>query len=869
MRRMSVTSEGFFGGKPPKASYSQTRQQSTVSLPKLPVESKTRGGQGNGRGWRNSSGLPLPKQTRNLMGREMDFLGGNNEDSEGSHLETLYNQQQQARERMSQLQPPFETDQATAEAEQGSANSAPPLVGSTVGVSGPNVSQSAGGNIPNNSNSATGNSVSSTGAQQAGPQAGWNNTALQLPPAGQLSSKPAARDKGLATTFTAGFGLSHRHESMSVEDVHEQSFDQEGDVTALRNDNQRLKQELEQLQIGLLQSLKRQDRFISGGQFKGPLQKNRDDKNKLSSTHQGSFLGDKEAPQQSRPVRSSNFHVAELKRYKAKTQELTRELGEVRKEQLELGDAKGRVRALEEEGRILKDQIRQLKEDQALALEGILNEHEHEMNRLREQVREDKELGPVYQEMAQVVAARDGLASELETSRREAASLRDTFKVAEQKAVSRVHDLESALNQAQNEKAELEHSLDRWKKKLSEATRRLRDLEQESERELEHRDKQHAKGLSQVQADHDIATRTLQAEIAELKELIAKLKEQLNRAQQDEKHHAEAVGQAKEEWETERIALEQQWKLDLQTAESKHLEEIGAKEKEFTKTLEEKEIAAQDTEKALQQRVKTLQTENQERVKKLFDMALSHFLQSAQQKNKGVEAKVVFAVWRSVTRESAASKRESERERQGKDQLEAVRKQAEREQQQLRLAVEEEKKHRDKIDKMKDEERKKQLAEKLSETARNERSKVAKEHESHAKEQERVQASLKERNGELENIIRDMQTRMELMEKNALQRKLQQSMKLQVLAPRVSVTINGDTVNMLDVEAAPSSEELRGIMHREVLPRFAKILLSEDFDEGNTQERVQAVMSDMVRVIENKLQGIFGANCLRTTSSMG
>ena len=82
----------------------------------------------------------------------------------------------------------------------------------------------------------------------------------------------------------------------------------------------------------------------------------------------------------------------------------------------------------------------------------------------REQVREDNEdLGPVYQEMAQVVAARDGLATEVDSYRRELTSMKDALRTANAASDSIISELEKKLQQAQDEKAELELSLDRWK----------------------------------------------------------------------------------------------------------------------------------------------------------------------------------------------------------------------------------------------------------------------------------------------------------------------------------------------------------------------------------------------------------------------
>merc|ERR1712085_78705 len=107
---------------------------------------------------------------------------------------------------------------------------------------------------------------------------------------------------------------------------------------------------------------------------------------------------------------------------------------------------------------------------------------------------------------------------------------------------------------------------------------------------------------------------------------------------------------------------------------------------------------------------------------------------------------------------------------------------------------------------------------------------------------------LKERNKELEVSLERTEARYEQLdrrydqlEKTALQKRFQQLLKLQVLAPRT-------------------------LMSEEVLPRFVKLVVSEDFDEARTQRHVQDVMGNMVQVIEEKLRGIFGPNCLRSTA---
>ena len=95
------------------------------------------------------------------------------------------------------------------------------------------------------------------------------------------------------------------------------------DEMSLLSENQRLEGELAQLQCSLLESLKRQDRFISGGQFKGPPNRNKKNSNMRDSKNRKYWQ--EENPR--KPTRSEvSFAEVQVKRLKAKNLELEKEI---------------------------------------------------------------------------------------------------------------------------------------------------------------------------------------------------------------------------------------------------------------------------------------------------------------------------------------------------------------------------------------------------------------------------------------------------------------------------------------------------------------------------------------------------------------
>lgn len=89
------------------------------------------------------------------------------------------------------------------------------------------------------------------------------------------------------------------------------------------------------------------------------------------------------------------------------------------------------------------------------------------------------------------------------------------------------------------------------------------------------------------------------------------------------------------------------------------------------------------------------------------------------------------------------------------------------------------------------------------------------------------------------------------------------SLRLQVLAPRVRVSVGG---------TGPVPEH-RGQVHRliseEVLPRYVQALVQfappgrDATDSTHVEAYVQQVMAEMVSSIEHRLHSVFGQNCVR------
>jgi len=117
---------------------------------------------------------------------------------------------------------------------------------------------------------------------------------------------------------------------------------------------------------------------------------------------------------------------------------------------------------------------------------------------------------------------------------------------------------------------------------------------------------------------------------------------------------------------------------------------------------------------------------------------------------------------------------------------------------------------------------------------------------------------------------KEFEVKLDQIQEAALKNKLQQMIRLQVLAPRVSVSIGGSTA--VDLEGAPPAGQIRKVMMDKVLPRFSKVIYQETAqgarkaeDDEKTQQYVQKVMGEMVTSIEDKLHGVLGDKCVRTS----
>jgi multidrug resistance efflux pump len=140
-----------------------------------------------------------------------------------------------------------------------------------------------------------------------------------------------------------------------------------------------------------------------------------------------------------------------------------------------------------------------------------------------------------------------------------------------------------------------------------------------------------------------------------------------------------------------------------------------------------------------------------------------------------------------------------------------------------------------------------------------------------AETMETLQTELREANDNIGSLKAEVK-RAQAFGKDAAK----SAVRLQVLAPKVSVTVGG--ASSVDVEGAPGPKHIQQILEKQVLPRFLNAFVSEEKVAADgrpdtraktatgdqTETYVQDVLHDMVRSIEEKLQGVFGQNCYRT-----
>jgi len=124
---------------------------------------------------------------------------------------------------------------------------------------------------------------------------------------------------------------------------------------------------------------------------------------------------------------------------------------------------------------------------------------------------------------------------------------------------------------------------------------------------------------------------------------------------------------------------------------------------------------------------------------------------------------------------------------------------------------------------------------------------------------------------ELDHVA-ELQRQVERLTRDRVEKEFKQALRLQVLAPKVSVSVAGNV--LVDVEAAPGRRHIQQVLEREVLPRFLQAFIAEE--EGwpaeaaglgrhgpNVNAYVQQVLNDMVASIEEKLKTVFGDSCVR------
>eukprot|EP00397_Hematodinium_sp_SG-2012_P067028 GEMP01102505.1.p1 GENE.GEMP01102505.1~~GEMP01102505.1.p1 ORF type:complete len:253 (+),score=33.84 GEMP01102505.1:31-759(+) len=106
-------------------------------------------------------------------------------------------------------------------------------------------------------------------------------------------------------------------------------------------------------------------------------------------------------------------------------------------------------------------------------------------------------------------------------------------------------------------------------------------------------------------------------------------------------------------------------------------------------------------------------------------------------------------------------------------------------------------------------------------------------------------------------MMAEMETKLKAERRQALSSRLKSQLKLQILAPHVTVTVGAGEAT--DAESAPSPDSIRKVMMEQVLPKFAHVIVGDENDNS-----VEEVIEDMLKSIEARLIGIFGRSCRGT-----
>jgi len=691
-------------------------------------------------------------------------------------------------------------------------------------------------------------------------------------------------------------------------------------TSPLRRENKRLKVELEQLQVSLIDSLKRSDRFISGGQFKGTS---------------GSLLNKKMG--QESPNGQMRSIKTDLRKLNKKNAGLKKKLSDTEMflEENKRIELQRNVEKHELDDMV--DVLNQKYDQQKIINMKIVGEKQRLEERVQNLENEKLELLENNDRKVADMAKEEGKTLTLKNKIEELERIKEVFVIKLQKTEDKASE---AMKRANNQQAIAEDLM----QKLKELERKYdRDMAEKSESLADdaRRNTEKECAAAKLQMEAALAQLKLVKEenVGLFKKCAAaeknanKLLKENNEfrervdALQKKQNDSEGAEEARQQYEKrireqddeltilrERVIEYEKIKINLEQEQKKlqselaNLTEVSSLAHHRAQASEQERDRLQKLLEEAMEKIKEFE-DNKKRDKDKMLNALSGMMDD---KNIGM----IFQAWRALVQKARAEnnssqtlgnmekeledeRRKRERERdEFNAQMDAIDKKRKLEGEQSEKALQKRKQQFEKelaeahklikeknnmITKLTDEQRLQNRAiddmndhiEKLEKQIRKIKDDLMRTTELLAesdKSRKQLQYTLSQvedeyaqRQKELEEKCATADEKLQRTDeklrearRQALRSQLQKQLKLQILAPRVSVSVGGE---LTDAESAPSGDAIRKVMMQQVLPKFVQIIFSDDYDDPLAAEEI---MSEMVTSIESKLHSVFGKTCFRT-----
>eukprot|EP00397_Hematodinium_sp_SG-2012_P020425 GEMP01021044.1.p1 GENE.GEMP01021044.1~~GEMP01021044.1.p1 ORF type:complete len:712 (+),score=181.16 GEMP01021044.1:22-2136(+) len=571
----------------------------------------------------------------------------------------------------------------------------------------------------------------------------------------------------------------------------------------LHRENKQLRGELRQMQVTLLDGLRRSDRFIAGGQFKA--------KNKDS------------------PQVQLAEHVRHLKTVLQRAHKSNDHL------QKQLADATHdfEVRSAEKDAKI-DALITSAQQESTDSLKREMEEYLRESRRSQD--------------------ASEQLESQLKSSQSDLhhatiALTRETDRTqASTEEVERLTAENDLLTQYLKDAVATLQDGEHWKRDFQELDHRFNELTQHSEA-LQH---EVLKNRNGQQKDENAELERLTAEVEQLRE----------EGRSRESHQAE-VSQllCRYKIDDERLKQEKRLWSEERVAERSAFQELRAS---FNAVIAEKsELAVEKT--TMYQSMLAQQETSKESFIRTINLMMDNSWPSMPSLFSGWRMQVNVAKREAMKVELRDAEKASEQVLRGQDKVVGELQHVKAELSKLRTEVQSLKNDIWRLKKERTDEREKnrKYVASLKKIVQDGAQEVTANRQQYLEAQQKLEKALVEVDGSRREVatanemMAEMETKLKAERRQALSSRLKSQLKLQILAPHVTVTVGAGEAT--DAESAPSPDSIRKVMMEQVLPKFAHVIVGDENDNS-----VEEVIEDMLKSIEARLIGIFGRSCRGT-----